>query len=395
MNRHLEQMVDSLVGDPPEANSVERVVDQLVGGIPESLQILYHVAFEKNVPAIRSRGISPQKKGTWVGGTGRDLRKEGMIYAFTSFDDAARWAFKQEWEIKEPTVVVRFRDDRDMWEKDTHWQAGLAKGAWLRKRGSVPASAIIDAVKVTPTMARSLAQTAGEPEEVEPPSIERVITRLMAAAEPEGDDTRQDTEADQMVARYKAQPVSIWTFTDLPVEERMAWAYLAADEFMGADFQGDTVAQFVSALNRVTAKPDDFWEQIREKDPVREEYLRRLDWSIRVVPLKDTGVYPRFSGYPKEWSKDSVIETAKLVINSKNHSAKRHRILSLAATYQTVLKFLPPILVPTGTLRKDADFTLMAWEIDDGNHRAVAAAIGGATHMVVFAGSKKERVQSA
>ena len=370
---------------------IGHIVDQLIGGVLEAAQVLYHVAFEKSVPAIRSRGISPQKKSTWTGAAGHDVRRgEGpAIYAFTSFDDAARWAFKQEFDTEEPTVVVRFRDDRATWEEDTHWQASLAKGAWLRKRGSVPASAIIDTIKVTPAVIRSLVQTAGGSGEVEPPPVEQVVDRLMSddAAD---DEIRQDTEADKMVARYKAQPVSLWTFTDLSIEERMAWAYLAADEFLGADFKGDTVAQFVSALNRVTAKPDDFWEQIREKDPFRVDYLRRLDWSIRIVPLKDTGVYPMFSGYPKEWCLDSVIETANFVLHSTDFPAKRRRILNLASVYQTVLKFLPPIVVPTGTLRKDSDYSPMAGEIDDGNHRAVAAAIGGATHMVAFVGADGE-----
>ena len=197
----------------------------------------------------------------------------------------------------------------------------------------------------------------------------------------------QDTKVEKMLQRYLGEPTNLWLYSDLPIEDRMALAYLAADEFMGSEYKGDQVRQFVDAIKRVINKPEVFWEQIKEKDPERLERLKPLRWSLEKVALEDMGVYPHFGGFPRFWSYGNVLDTAKILATSTDEPEKRHQVLLMVPKWMTVLKFLPPIIVPGETLRgKDVNYEKTKWAIDDGNHRVVSAAIGGARYVVAFVG---------
>jgi len=196
----------------------------------------------------------------------------------------------------------------------------------------------------------------------------------------------QDAEAERMLQRYESEPVSLWMYSDLSIEDRMAWAYLGADEMMGAPYQGDQVRQFVAALKMVVAKPADFWQQIAAKDPLRAKRLQSLEWTLEKVPLEDVGVWVRFGGFPDEWTKGNVIETAAFVSAGAEKPQHKQEILEIAAQWATVLKFLPPVLVPGEMLRDVPGYKPTTWAIDDGNHRIVAAAIGGAKSIIAFVG---------
>jgi hypothetical protein len=201
----------------------------------------------------------------------------------------------------------------------------------------------------------------------------------------------QTNAAAHMLRRYLAEPTSIWLYSDLSIEERMAWAYLTADEFMKAPYEGDQVRRFVTALKQVIVKPEDFWSQVRNKDEAREQYLRYLSWSLEKIPLKDMGVYPQFGGFPLEWGHGTVLDTARALATGVTEAAKRHSVLSMTDQWMTVLKFLPPILVQGGILRgkHPTVYTPTKWDIDDGNHRLVAAAIGGAREAICFVGKRR------
>jgi len=202
----------------------------------------------------------------------------------------------------------------------------------------------------------------------------------------------QDSKVEKMLKRYLAEPTNLWLYSDLPIEDRMALAYLSADEFMGADYKGDQVRQFVDGIKRVIDKPEAFWEQIKEKDPGRLQRLKSLDWSLEVVALEDVGVYPHFGGFPRQWSYGNVIDTAKALSTGTEFPEKRDHVLSMVSKWMTIIKFLPPILVPGEMLRsRDPEYKKTKWTIDDGNHRAVAAAIAGARNIVAFVGRMKTK----
>ncbi len=210
-------------------------------------------------------------------------------------------------------------------------------------------------------------------------------------------DAKQDKEAEDMIQRYTAEPTNLWLYTDLPIEDRIAWAYLAADAMKEVPDKEDILQAFVQALKEVVADPDTFWKQIKQKNKIRHDYLKAAEWSIEKVPLKDIGVYPRFGGFSTEYSKGNVLDTAKAVHDDKEFPIKRKRILTTAERWATITKFLPPILVPGGTLRgRHEEYEQTKWDIDDGNHRLVAAAIDGAEEVVCFVGrSKKETTEES
>jgi hypothetical protein len=205
--------------------------------------------------------------------------------------------------------------------------------------------------------------------------------------------SEQDERVEKMLQRYLSQPTNLWLYSDLPIEDRMALAYLASDEFMDAKYKGDQVRQFVDAVKSVINKPEAFWEQIGEKDSERLKRLKSLDWSLEVVALEDIGVYPHFGGFPRSWSYGNVVDTASAFSEGTDSPDKKHEVLTMVPRWMTVLKFLPPVLVPGEMLRaKDPKYEKTKWAIDDGNHRVLAAALGGAKEIVAFVGRKKVKV---
>ena len=200
-------------------------------------------------------------------------------------------------------------------------------------------------------------------------------------------DADQDKEAEDMLRRYSNEPTNLWLYSNLPIEDRIAWAYLAADAMKEVPEREDMLRAFVLALKEVVADPETFWEQIKKRDKTRHDYLKAAEWSIEKVPLTDIGVYPRFGGFPNEYSKGNVLDTAKAVHDDKQFPIKRKRILTTAERWATLNHFLPPILVPGGTLRaRHKEYEQTKWDTDDGNHRLVAAAIAGAKEVVCFVG---------
>jgi hypothetical protein len=210
------------------------------------------------------------------------------------------------------------------------------------------------------------------------------------------EDVDRDAEADRMLDRYLEEPTSIWLYTDMPVKDRVAWAYLAADRFKGVEGE-DLVERFIETLHQVVDDPETFWQQIREKSPVRANYLDHLDWDIDVVQLKDVGVYPRFGGFSSEVSQGSVLDTAEAVEATSELPEKVAKLREMSDVWMTILKFLPPILVPGGILRsEERGYDVLKWTCDDGNHRLVSAAMAGAKEAVCFVGTqKKEKIEPA
>ena len=217
----------------------------------------------------------------------------------------------------------------------------------------------------------------------------RTSTRVSEAVD-------RDAEASQMLSRYQEEPTNIWMYSNMPMKDRVAWSYLAADLFKTVDSDSDDlVARFMETLREVVEDPETFWQQIREKDPTRAAYLDKQDWGIEMVPLEDAGVYPRFSGFSDEICRSNVLDTAVAIENTDEQPHKVQKLHEMAETWTTILKFLPPILVSGGTLRgRKEDYEQTQWDIDDGNHRLVAAAMAGATEAVCFVGKAIESKQS-
>ena len=109
---------------------------------------LYHVTFKKNIPSIKKKGLVPSKKALFKGAFGQDIRDAIAVYAFNELDDAIRWAFKLNFDTKKEVAIVVF-DQAGKWEKDTHWQAAMAKGEWLKSVTPVVPENIIKVINQT------------------------------------------------------------------------------------------------------------------------------------------------------------------------------------------------------------------------------------------------------
>lgn len=113
-----------------------------------SHKILYHVTDAAKEKIILKQGITPQKKASYTNMFGSDIREhKKSVFAFTNQADAVKWAFKREYDGKEPVIIVVFKagNIKD-WKKDNHIESQFAYGEWLQKEGVVEPSQIIKIV---------------------------------------------------------------------------------------------------------------------------------------------------------------------------------------------------------------------------------------------------------
>jgi len=107
------------------------------------MKIYYHVTFESLFPKILMEGITPQKKKLWNNRYGSKMGKQA-IYAYSRWEDAVRWAYRQTWHFKQKTVVLAFREEESRMNRpDTY-----ISGEEFYKEGSISPEQIIDVFDV-------------------------------------------------------------------------------------------------------------------------------------------------------------------------------------------------------------------------------------------------------
>jgi hypothetical protein len=128
--------------------------------LAESYNTLYHVAKTSNIPKIKKEGLVAQKKASWTGMMGQDIRDcKECVYAFTNFDDAVRWAFKSEWDNKpQKFSILTIDGSGNKWDKDTHIEAQMAEGDWVRSKTKVDGSKIKGVQPMSSKLAKALAK---------------------------------------------------------------------------------------------------------------------------------------------------------------------------------------------------------------------------------------------
>ena len=133
-------------------------------------QEFYHVTTKGSVSNIMSDGITSRKQPVYKGLFGQDLRTKNTIYAFGNYDDALRWAFKMNFDLKKDTSVVIYKDDPSQYEPDTNPQIQMmSQSSGVKKKGIVPASSIVDIIDFKPEMGKQLVQSLNIGIPVEPP----------------------------------------------------------------------------------------------------------------------------------------------------------------------------------------------------------------------------------
>ncbi len=126
------------------------------------IMILYHVTLRKTKNRILKEGIRPQKKSSYKGAFGQELKETGKVYAFDRYHDAVKYASSMHYDFEQHVIIVAFKRDIQQFEIDTHWQSMGAKGYWLKMSGSIPPENIVEVIELTPDMRRAIVQAINE-----------------------------------------------------------------------------------------------------------------------------------------------------------------------------------------------------------------------------------------
>jgi len=109
---------------------------------------VYHVTFSDKVPSIKKKGLLPLQTSNWKKGDDSRANEEGGVFAFRDPEDAYRWAFKQNWDFKEPVAIVKIKG-KDQWDldpsEDIHLKLG--KGEAVRSMERVKPEDIVGSVE--------------------------------------------------------------------------------------------------------------------------------------------------------------------------------------------------------------------------------------------------------
>ena len=134
----------------------------------------FHVTADEFLDKILEEGISPQEFSQWKGRAGQEIKTAGYIYAFSSMDDAVRWALRLGWQLSESlgtklhfmeTYIVVFEDEEENWEPDPHWEN--MTGNWMRSASKVEPSQIIDVINVGEERKELIRSMPGRPSPLE------------------------------------------------------------------------------------------------------------------------------------------------------------------------------------------------------------------------------------
>lgn len=134
-----------------------------------------------------------------------------------------------------------------------------------------------------------------------------------------------------------------------------------------------------------------------------ENYINS-DWQHKSIKLSDVGAWPRMGSTPTKFSTGSILDTADTIkpyLEDKNLlTLETSRILYIEnlMKYVEILNKHVPIIVFEDNLvrhnkfnkKKDLkSFQKTKYDIDDGNHRAVALALLGHTKINALVGKRK------
>lgn len=167
--------------------------------------------------------------------------------------------------------------------------------------------------------------------------------------------------------------------------------FLTANKFKDFDFgqDGDRLEEKLKvALSEFSYLPEKIMID-RITGPVRRKNLLQQSWAIEEVALKYIGSYPKIGDLPKDWCQASVVDTAKFVRENPdcvNQYESVRRIYQIQPHLKIISKYLLPILLPGGEIRKDSKLLTLPFDSDDGNHRLVAAALSGVETTLAYVG---------
>jgi len=110
-------------------------------------QYVYHATRKSKADKIKQGGLKPLQTSNWKKQGQSDTERyneDGGVFAFESAEDAAKWAFKMNYEFKDAVSIIKAKRDGS-WEVDPSEDITLqtGKGKSLKRVGAVPASDIV------------------------------------------------------------------------------------------------------------------------------------------------------------------------------------------------------------------------------------------------------------
>lgn len=167
--------------------------------------------------------------------------------------------------------------------------------------------------------------------------------------------------------------------------------FLTANKFKGFDFAGQgskLEEKLIETLNYYRSLSENELS-LQVSDKVRRRNLLEQSWTVEKVPLKYIGAYPRIGDLPREWCQSSIIDTTKFIRENENNKNKHEsirRVLHIQPHVKVIMKYLYPILLPGGEIRKSNQLLSLPFDSDDGNHRLIAAALSGMETTLAYVG---------
>jgi hypothetical protein len=159
-------------------------------------------------------------------------------------------------------------------------------------------------------------------------------------------------------------------------------------------------------VKKADTMPDKFYLRFGKfcgHHPRYDHYLNS-EWKIATISLKDCGAWPRVGDLSDRATGGTIVDTAtymqKILEGKKKKTKEYKKALYLVAMqeYASVITEYVPIIVledhvirhETFLRRKDntVSYKKTKYDIDDGNHRAIALAMQGHKEIKAFVGKR-------
>ena len=129
------------------------------------------------------------------------------------------------------------------------------------------------------------------------------------------------------------------------------------------------------------------------KDPLRAARYANCNWYLQEIELADMGGWlgheHATGDLRREWCQGSVVDTAYEVSKHKEMELRSiKKLKAMVPIIDIILDFFPPILIAGGEIRKANDIKHLPFDVDDGSHRCIAAALSGKNAIRAYVGIK-------
>ncbi len=156
-----------------------------------------------------------------------------------------------------------------------------------------------------------------------------------------------------------------------------------------------TKAKKLSQKNLLTYHLDNY-------HPRYDNYLNST-WELKEIELKDCGVWPRMGGLPDVATRGCVLDTVEYIqpyLEDKNKlSLKTSRVLYIEEMMkyaEKITKYIPIVVIEEGVIRHNKlikasvrkNYKKCKYDIDDGNHRALAYGMLGKKKILALVGKR-------